>query len=586
MSVTDRRGYLMLKKIKSFFLYADIDRKDFDKVKEQVNIRNRDMLRVLSLISVFFFTLCTGIGFFVDGMYPKVPTYIFGLVVSAVIHILNLKFTKNRPWLTTVCMYVFDATLLAFSILVTIVYTPERMTISMVPMLMIIPLLFCDIPYRVLALNISMMLIYYITAYFTKPVEVLYEDYVNVFVFGSMGILVGTYMTKVKYERYMYENMAKSGFLARMSHDIRTPLNGIIGLIEIEERRPDDLELISEDRKKIKVAANHLLMLINDVLDMSKLQEGTIELANEPFSIEEMIRAIFTIINMRASEEGINVEKPEIIGEIKYPYVYGSHLHVRQVLMNIYSNAIKYNKVGGYIRTKIEMVSVKSDMVVYRFTISDTGIGMSQEYIQHIFEPFTQEHTDARSVYNGTGLGMAIVKGIIDKMHGQIEIKSEVGTGSTFIVTMPFGIADKDKVEQQKEVSGMQKSIKGVKILLVEDNELNKEIAQTLLCDAGAVVTAASNGKEAVETFDFNPSGSFDIILMDLMMPVMDGYEASRKIRSLGKDDSETIPIVALTANAFTEDAAKCKEAGMNSHLGKPFEINNLITVISSMLKK
>lgn len=379
-------------------------------------------------------------------------------------------------------------------------------------------------------------------------------------------------------------NMAKTSFLSRMSHDIRTPLNGIIGLLKIDEQHPDDQKLIQNNRKKMQVAADHLLALINDVLQMSKLENGQVILSHEVIDLNELSVDILTIMEQRAAETGITLEYDRVSDKVKYPYVYGSPLHLRQMFLNVYGNCIKYNNAGGKVTTQFEYLGNCHGIVKYRWIISDTGIGMSQEFLEHIFEPFAQEHSDARSIYNGTGLGMAIVKSLVDKMNGTIEVSSIAGKGSTFVITLPFEIAEKEK--KKESVSNGKPDIQGVHLLLVEDNDLNAEIAQVLLEDAGAQVFTVKNGQQAVECFSRNPQGTFDAILMDVMMPVMDGIAATKAIRALDREDASEIPIIAMTANAFDEDGQRCIAAGMNAHLTKPLQIEKVIATIAKYCKR
>lgn len=379
-------------------------------------------------------------------------------------------------------------------------------------------------------------------------------------------------------------NAAKSDFLSRMSHDIRTPLNGIIGLLDISDANSQNLELISNNRQKARVAANHLLSLINDVLNMSKLESDNIELAHEAFDIRTLAEDILAMTEMRASEEGITLKHEDCSVNIKYPYVYGSPLHVRQIFVNILSNAIKYNKSGGNIFMKIDQGEKQGNTIEYICTIADTGIGMTSDFMEHLFDPFSQEKADARSIYQGTGLGMAIVKALVDKMHGTITVESKQGVGSKFTVMIPFEIASQSEVEEEVREDSST-SIKNTKIMLVEDNKLNMEIAAELLKEKGAIITQAVNGEEAVHLFTQSPRGTFDVILMDVMMPIMDGLEATRQIRASQHPDAGNIPIIALTANAFYEDVKKCIEAGMNAHLSKPLEIEKVVEMIMKYVK-
>lgn len=379
-------------------------------------------------------------------------------------------------------------------------------------------------------------------------------------------------------------NKAKSLFLANMSHDIRTPLNGIVGLLKIYESHFEDTDMIRENHKKMMVSADHLLSLINDVLQVSKMEDGAVELAHEPIALVDLTRDIVTILTNRAAESGITWEYEREKSEIPYPYIYGSPVHLRQIFLNIYGNCIKYTPAGGKITTLVEASGDKDGICTYRWTITDTGIGMSEEFLKHIFEPFVQEKDDARSVYHGTGLGMTIVKQLVEQMNGSIQITSKKGVGSTFVITIPFEIAP-PPVDPQISLPAENSSVQGLHLLLVEDNELNAEIAQTLLEDAGAEVTVARNGRQAVEQFRNNPAGTFDVILMDIMMPVMNGYEATKAIRSLERPDARNIPIIAMTANAFTEDAEKCAAAGMNAHLAKPLDIEKIKKTICEQLQ-
>ena len=378
-------------------------------------------------------------------------------------------------------------------------------------------------------------------------------------------------------------SQAKTEFLSRMSHDIRTPLNGIIGLLEINERHFDDRALVQENHRKMSVAANHLLSLINDVLQMSKLEDGSVVLTHEFISLVDLTQDIVNIIVNRAVESGLVWDYEKGKSVIPYPYIYGSPVHLRQIFLNIYGNCIKYNRPGGRITTIVDTLEEHDGICTYRWTISDTGVGMSQEFLQHIFEPFAQEKTDARSAYQGTGLGMAIVKNLLDQMSGTIHITSEVGVGSTFVITIPFEIAPPP--ESAAPVEEPESDISGVRLLLAEDNDLNAEIAQMLLEDKGASVTVVADGEQALKLFESNPAGTFDGILMDVMMPVMDGLAATRAIRALDRPDAQKIPIIAMTANAFEEDAKRCIAAGMNAHLAKPLDVKKMSATIARYCK-
>ena len=378
-------------------------------------------------------------------------------------------------------------------------------------------------------------------------------------------------------------NEAKTEFLQRMSHDIRTPINGICGLVNVADHYADNVEKQTEYRTKVKEASTLLLELVNDVLDMSKLESGEIVLEEIPFNLSSISREVFIVIEQMAAEQNIRImwEKKEIT----HRDFIGSPGYVKRVMMNILSNAVKYNRENGQIYIScMEIPSEQPEMTTMEFVCRDTGIGMTAEFQKCVFEPFAQEHTGSRTKFAGTGLGMPIAKNLVEKMGGTITFESKEGVGTTFVIRLPFKInLYADKREEQKDVS--EKSIKGLHILLAEDNELNMEIAEFMLQNEGADVTKAWNGQEAVEVFKKSEPGEFDVILMDIMMPVMNGYEATKMIRSLDREDAKAIPIIAMTANAFTEDRLRAKEAGMNEHIAKPVDVRLLVKVICKLVE-
>ena len=378
-------------------------------------------------------------------------------------------------------------------------------------------------------------------------------------------------------------NEAKTEFLQRMSHDIRTPINGIRGMVNMADHYADDMEKQTEYRTKVKEASDLLLELVNDVLDMSKLESGEVVLEESPFNLSSIFREVFGVIEQMAAEQNIRIRWEK--KEITHRNLIGSPGYVKRVMMNILSNAVKYNKENGQIYIScMEISSEQPEMTTMEFVCRDTGIGMTDEFQKHIFEPFAQEHTGSRTKFAGTGLGMPITKKLVEKMGGTVTFESEKGVGTTFVIQVPFKIdLDADKREEQTDAS--EKSIKGLHILLAEDNELNMEITEFVLQNEGADLTKAWDGQEAVELFRNSEPGEFDVILMDIMMPVMDGYEAAKMIRFLDREDAKEIPIIAMTANAFTEDRIKAKEAGMDEHIAKPVDMELLIKVIHKLVK-
>ena len=377
-------------------------------------------------------------------------------------------------------------------------------------------------------------------------------------------------------------NEAKTEFLQRMSHDIRTPINGICGVLNVADHYADDMKKQTECRAKVKEASHLLLELVNDVLDMSKLESDEVILEEIPFNLSGIFREVFVVIEQIAAEQNIRIawEKKEII----HRNLIGSPGYVKRVMMNILSNAMKYNRENGHIYIScIEIPSGQPETTTMEFVCRDTGIGMAEEFQKHIFEPFAQEHAGSRTKFAGTGLGMPITKKLVEKMGGTIMFKSKEGVGTTFVIQVPFRIdLATDKRKEQKDAS--EKTIKGLHILLAEDNELNMEIAEFMFQNEGAEVTKAWNGLEAVEIFEKSRPGEFDVILMDIMMPVMNGYNATKRIRSMDREDAKEIPIIAMTANAFTEDRIRAKEAGMDEHISKPVDGNLLVKVIHELL--
>ena len=379
-------------------------------------------------------------------------------------------------------------------------------------------------------------------------------------------------------------NEAKTEFLQRMSHDIRTPINGICGMINVADYYADNMEKQTECRAKIKEASHLLLELINEVLDMSKLESDEVILEEIPFNLNNISEEILDVIEHMAAEQNIRILREE--KEVTHWNLIGSPVHVKRILMNILSNAVKYNKEGGYIYISCrEILSKQTGMTTLEFVCRDTGIGMTEAFQKRIFEPFAQEHAGSRTKFAGTGLGMPITKKLVEKMGGTIFFESKEGTGTTFVIRIPFRIDTemKDRTETEEK---METSIQGLHVLLTEDNELNMEIAEFVLQNEGTVVTKAWNGQEAVDIFRKSSPGEFDVILMDIMMPVMNGYEAAKMIRSLDREDAKVIPIIAMTANAFTEDKMRAKEAGMDEHIAKPVDGKLLVKVINELVKR
>lgn len=376
-------------------------------------------------------------------------------------------------------------------------------------------------------------------------------------------------------------NIAKTDFLRRMSHDIRTPINGIRGMVDICRYYIGNPKKQEECLDKILLSSTFLMELVNDVLDMNKLESGQIQLSEDSFDLQDILNEVMSILTVQAKKK--NVCFYPIQTQIMHWHLIGSPLHLRQILLNIMGNAIKYNKEGGSVTTSVTETESTSDFnrVMLEFICQDTGIGMSKDFQEHMFEPFAQEKEMMQTVYSGTGLGLPIVKKIVEVMQGTIDYTSEKGKGTTFVIRLPFQVDKKKEQYTVQDEEAKTVVLDGMKVLLAEDNVLNMEIADFICENEGMIVTKAWNGKEALELFEQAEPGTFDIILMDLMMPVMSGLETAKNIRSLQRSDAKTIPIIAMTANAFSDDVADCKAAGMNEHVSKPLDADKLIETIA-----
>ena len=383
---------------------------------------------------------------------------------------------------------------------------------------------------------------------------------------------------QIAFEEADAENKAKTEFMNRMSHDIRTPINGIMGMVDIIRKNRNDWEKVDDSLEKIRLSTKHLLELVSDVLDMSKLEAGMFEIEEDTFDMSELMDEVAALVDAQLIESGITHHKYR--KNIQHTALCGSSLQLRRIMLNLLSNAIKYNKPNGRIDTYAEELSCDGTTVWYEFKLVDTGIGMSEEFVrEHLFQPFTQEKNDARTLYKGTGLGMSIVKALLEKMGGSIEAESELGEGSTFVFRIPFKVNDM-LPEKEERAESTEKTLAGMHFLLAEDNEINMEIAEFYLTDLGATVSKAWNGKEALELFEASEPESYDVILMDVMMPEMDGHEATHRIRALKRPDAQTVRIVAMTAQTSEDSIQKCLDAGMDGHIAKPINEEKILSAL------
>ena len=376
-------------------------------------------------------------------------------------------------------------------------------------------------------------------------------------------------------------NRAKTEFLQRMSHDIRTPINGIIGMVDIASASPNDMDKQAECRAKIRDASSLLLDLVNEILDMSKLESGRVTLSHEPLDLADSLASSYAVVERLAAERRVKLELN--ISELEHPWVMGSPTTVRRLFLNIVSNGVKYNREGGSLAVTAVESGYDGEKATYTFTFADTGIDMSEEFQKHLFEPFAQEGVTEQTSFGGTGLGMPITKRLVEAMGGSITFTSKKGVGTTFVIAVPFEICDAEGSGLKDDASEAP-TLEGVCVLLAEDNELNAEIAEFVLEQAGVEMELATNGQEALEMFCASEPGYYDAVLMDVMMPVMGGYAATRKIRATDRPDAG-LPIIAMTANAFAEDRIKAKEAGMDDHLSKPLDAPKLVRTLARLVR-
>ena len=390
---------------------------------------------------------------------------------------------------------------------------------------------------------------------------------------------------QIAYEKADMESKTKTEFMNRMSHDLRTPINGILGMIQVIRKSWNNQEKLEDSVDKIEISTRHLMDLVNDVLDMSKLESGHLTVHEEPFDLEDLMKEVAVLMQGQLEETGITHRKHR--ENMQHTMLKGDALQLQRIMMNLFGNAVKYNKKNGTIDTYVTEISCDGKNVLYEFRIADSGIGMSREYMEHeLFQPFTQEKADARTQYKGTGLGMSIVKGLIDRMNGTISVRSTLGEGSEFTFRLAFRLAEEERQQAADNKEDAKDDLAGMRVLLVEDNDINMEIAEFYLTDAGIIVEKAWNGKEAVEKYEGTPKGYYSAILMDIMMPVMNGIEAARNIRRKEKNGGKEILIIAMTAQSERESKESCSLAGMNAYISKPVDPENLIRILRMYQKR
>ena len=590
-----------------------VSRGDYEKVKQDGWEENWKAIRLYSVVALAAFGVITLVSVFSLSIGKYKWVYLVYTFLSSVYFCISR--CQLRSFLgKELVVYSFFAALLLFGIITGTLMTPEELTVNYIVFMMVAPLLFTARTAVMNGLILSSMLLYIGLAFFSQHNPILSKNLVNVILYGVLSMLLTATMMRSKLQRILYHkeketlevskaeeqkqkqllmnaaeeaesaNKANSAFLLSISHDIRTPMNAIIGFtnIALHQNKVSD---IHDSLEKVQKSSDHLLSLLNDVLDFTRIESGKVTISPEPVDITELTDNVVAIMNGLLYNRNL---KFEVYRERpKNSYVLADVVRIREVLVNLLGNAVKFTKDGGKITLDISShPGTDEKHIITRYVVRDNGIGMSEEFQKELFKPFSQEdNANARNQYKGTGLGMAITKKYVDMMGGSIAVESRKGAGSTFTVEIPMGLTE--QVIQSEQKQHLHRDLMGVHVLMAEDNDLNAELATIMLEDAGMTVTRASDGKEVVNLFKNHPRGTYDLILMDIMMPNMDGHQATKAIRALGieRSDAVTIPIIALSANAFIDDIQESLDSGMNDHISKPINMEEVTDTIAKYIK-
>lgn len=600
----------MLEKILNILLYANVGKENYEKVKPRLTEANRHSLILFSMISAILSGILYGVSYANAVLESSRICYQIIIIGALFCIILANTLAKRIHAFTYIGIWIFATLILSVCTLYGTYIEPDRESLNFTVMIFVMPLLFIDISLRNILGALFNIIIYIIVASHTQKPELLTLNLTNIIAYELIGIPLACFLVNKKIQSFVLQdksdmmdeivklnselvtarkqaeasNAAKTSFLFNMSHDIRTPMNAISGFTKLLRKHQEEEDKRNDYLTKIETSSNILLSIINNILDLARIEKGTVVIENTVVDSKQLSDNLYTIFQEMMNEKNINFSMQM---DVQHNLVECDPTRLREVLMNVISNAFKYTNAGGSISMKLtELPSTQEGYALYRTTVADTGIGMSSEFLPHIFEEFSRENNTTGNKIEGTGLGLPIVKRFVELMNGTIEVESKQGVGTTVTITIPHKIASKTPITEteHEEIECNPDSFQNKRILLAEDNDLNAEIAKEILCDAGFTIDRAGDGLQCLEMLQQAPANYYNVILMDIQMPRMNGHEATQAIRNLSDSAKSQIPIIAMTANAFEEDKRLALKMGMNNHVAKPINLPELMKALTSVL--
>ena len=600
----------MLEKILNILLYANVGKENYEKVKPRLTEANRHSLILFSMISAILSGILYGVSYANAVLESSRICYQIIIIGALFCIILANTLAKRIHAFTYIGIWTFATLILSVCTLYGTYIEPDRESLNFTVMIFVMPLLFIDISLRNILGALFNIIIYIIVASHTQKPELLTLNLTNIIAYELIGIPLACFLVNKKIQSFVLQdksdmmdeivklnselvtarkqaeasNAAKTSFLFNMSHDIRTPMNAISGFTKLLRKHQEEEDKRNDYLTKIETSSNILLSIINNILDLARIEKGTVVIENTVVDSKQLSDNLYTIFQEMMNEKNINFSMQM---DVQHNLVECDPTRLREVLMNVISNAFKYTNAGGSISMKLtELPSTQEGYALYRTIVADTGIGMSSEFLPHIFEEFSRENNTTGNKIEGTGLGLPIVKRFVELMNGTIEVESKQGVGTTVTITIPHKIASNAPVTitEHEEIECNPDSFQNKRILLAEDNDLNAEIAKEILCDAGFTIDRAEDGLQCLEMLQQAPANYYNVILMDIQMPRMNGHEATQAIRNLSDSAKSQIPIIAMTANAFEEDKRLALKMGMNDHVAKPINLPELMKALTSVL--